>query len=450
MKKLLGTMMMAALALGAGCGGGDDAGDATLLAAFPNGGFAGRTLEVVLVGEDTGWTDGASPDFGDGVTVDSVEIVGTGALLATITIAPDAAAGPRTVTVDGNGASAELMDAFMIDTPVAFTAQGSVAQGSLSIITITNKDESAPFDATRTGDGLFEPIAYPNFAVDAPAGFDTIVTDVQPFSAEIILLVDVNAPAGPAAVTVDSGEMSLGSLEVTARTAQTLTAGTPATGTVSEAYDSVLYELTPAQFSLIDLALSTTSETAAPAIAVLPASGSFADLIQFSGAAQATGDAMLYLVVWENSGEAGYDYTLDALLTAATQVIEGDTVNDTSGDAQAVAALPGVVTDAALTAVTDEDWFEITIAAGDVGKALHIVTMDDIGGTDTVVEVFGTDGTTTVGGPSDDLDVHEDWTTPALAAPGTYYVKISASVDYYDPMYQGYEAIIELVTAPTP
>lgn len=448
MKKLVGSLMVAALALGAACSSSDE-GDPTLLAAFPNGGFAGRTLEVVLVGEDTGWIDGANPDFGDGVTVDSVEVVGTGALLATITIAADAAAGPRTVTVTGEGASAELMNAFMIDTPIDITAQGSVAQGSASVVTITNKDESAPFDATRTGDGLFEPIAYPNFQVDVPAGFQAVVSSVQPNSAEIVLLVDVNTPAGPAALTVQSGESSLGSIEVAARTAMSLTSGTPATGTVSQAFDSVLYELTPAQFSLLSLTISTTSESAGPAIALLPASGSFADLIQFSDQVKTIGDAKLYAVVWENSGEAGYDYTLDALATAATQVVEATTDNNTSANAQAVAALPGVVTGASLTSGDDEDWFEVTITAGDVGKAIHVTTMDSVGGTDTVVEVFGSNGTTTVGGPSGDEDYHEDWTTPALAAAGTYYVKISAS-EYFDEMYTDYEAVIELVTPPAP
>jgi hypothetical protein len=442
-------MILASLALGAGCSS-DDGGDAALLAAFPSEGFAGRTIDVVLVGEDTGWMDGASPDFGEGVTVDAVEVVGTGALLVTITIAPNATAGARTVTVTGAGASAELMDAFMIDTPIEFTARGSVAQGSLSIVTITNKDMASPFDTTSTGDGLFTPIEYPNFALDVPAGMDAIINTVQPYSAEVILLVDVNTAAGAAELTVDSGASSLGSLEVTARTAMPLTSGTPATGTVAQAYDSVLYELTPAQFSLINLALSTTSETAAPAIALLPASGAFADLIQFSAGAQSVGDAKFYAVVWENAGEAGYDYTLSPLFTAATKVAEGDAPNETSATAVAVAALPGVVDGAALSAVTDEDWFEVTVAAGDVGKALHVVTMDDVGGTDTVVEVFRANGATSVGGPSDDLGIHEDWTTPALTNAGTYYVKISASVEYFDPMYTAYDAIIELVTAPAP
>lgn len=455
MKRSLVCMaLVGALASVTGCG--DDGstpmgGDPTLLAAIPADGYTGRSVDVVLVGEDTGWADGATVDFGEGVTVDSTEVIGTGAILASVTIAKDAAIGTRDVTVTGADGSTALMSGFELKAPISFDVQGTLAQGSITIVNVTNEDVAHPFDATQTGDGLFTPISFPNFSAVAPTGMTAIVSTVSPFSAELILLTDVTAPTGSSTLEVRSGAndklSSLSSVDVTARTAMDLTAGTPATGNITTAFDTVLYKLTPAEFSLLDFAVTTTNADASPAIALLPASGSFDDMISFSDVVSTVGDAEYYAVIWENAGTAPFDYSLSAAATAASHSAEAE-ANDTFDAAQTTGSLPYVVTDANLSSVTDEDWYAVTIAAGDAGKALHVKTLPGQSQTDTVIEVFDTDGSTSLGGPSDDQGYHEDWISDALPAAGTYYVKVSASVDFFDPTYKDYQVLIELTAAP--
>lgn len=428
-----------------GCGGG---GDSELLAAIPDTGFAGRTTDVVLVANDTGWGADTTADFGEGVTVNSVEVLGDGAMVANITLADDAALGPRDISVGG-----EMLEAgFTVASAFQIETQGTIAQGSLAVISITNLDVANPFDITTTGDGFFTPIEYVNFSATMADGHDTLINFVEPYSAELIILTDVDAAEGPAMVDVASGPSgeevhTLGEVTVSARSATVLSAGTPATGTISTAFDSVLYELTPAQFSLLSFALTTTSETAAPAVALLPASGSFDDLIRFSANAQIPGDGKLYAVVWENRGSAPYDFTLAADAQAATQQPEAE-ANDDSDSAQPVGAVPSVVTAGSLSSVTDEDWYAVAVPAGNNGKGLHVVTMAGDPGTDTIVEIFAPNGTNSLGGPSDDFGVHEDWTSTALGGPGTYFVKVTASADFFDPSSNNYDLLIEIVDEP--
>lgn len=66
--------------------------------ALPESGRRGSTLGVILLG--SGFVQGlTSVSFGEGITVNSVSVVFWTSLTANITIAPDAALGPRNVTV---------------------------------------------------------------------------------------------------------------------------------------------------------------------------------------------------------------------------------------------------------------------------------------------------------------------------------------------------------------
>ena len=220
------------------CGddGGSDGGPSELLAAIPDTGFAGRTTDVVLVANDTDWLDGTTADFGPGITVNSVEVLGTGALVANVTLAADAELGARDVTVGDD----VLTDGFAIQSPLQIETEGSLAQGSLAVITVTNLDLSNPFDITSTGDGFFTPLEFVNFSATAPDGLDVLVGSVEPFSASLTVLTDVGAAEGAALLDIMSGPageeiQSMGELTVTARSATPLTLATPTNGTVNKA-----------------------------------------------------------------------------------------------------------------------------------------------------------------------------------------------------------------------
>lgn len=82
-----------------------------------------------------------------------------------------------------------------------------------------------------------------------------------------------------------------------------------------------------------------------------------------------------------------------------------------------------------LTSKTDVDWFVLPVNAADVGKKVHVVTSAGSSNTDTVVEVFaGTcAGLTSLGGPSSNMTVHEDWLSSPMTQSGSVYVKVTYS-----------------------
>ena len=77
----------------------------------------------------------------------------------------------------------------------------------------------------------------------------------------------------------------------------------------------------------------------------------------------------------------------------------------------------------------DEDWFALTAAAADVGKVVHVITSAGDPNTDTIADVFASDCTTSLGGPSDDSEFHSDFKSSPIPAAGTYFVKVAASPD---------------------
>ncbi len=103
--------------------------------------------------------------------------------------------------------------------------------------------------------------------------------------------------------------------------------------------------------------------------------------------------------------------------------------NETCAQAQQIIA-PVFTGTYTLSAKTDVDWFVLPVAANQVGKQVHVVTSAGQTNTDTQVEVFGGTcaGLTTMGGPSPDTGVHEDWKSTPLTQSGSVYVKVSHSV----------------------
>lgn len=122
---------------------------------------------------------------------------------------------------------------------------------------------------------------------------------------------------------------------------------------------------------------------------------------------------------------AGSIYDMDI------ELVQGEIEpNDTCAQSVNVAAFPLDLSGAALANETDEDWYTFTVAAGDVGSLLQVVTTPGEPNTDTYVQVYSGDCANLVDfAQSSDLDYHEALTTGPLAA-GTYFVKIGQSPSY--------------------
>ena len=438
---LVGCLALALSAFAFSCGGDGDS-EESISGVIPGELFVGRSGDVLIIGNGTSWEEGVQVSLGEGVTVDSVTVASPTALLVTATADSAAELGVRDVTVD----DLSFSDAFELASPVQVKAlQGQTAQGSVAIVKLQNLDFANPFDTTTTGDGFFTPLEYVNIAVTAGTGATAQISSVEPYSMELLLLTDVTAAAGAVDLEVLSGPAGQqqsfrypAAWEVEAREAQSISSGDAVTASVDEPYQSLLYSVTAEELSIVTASTYADSPDAAPAFALLPASGSFAELITYSNAATFVGDDTYYLVYWDGSGVSGYSFQIGADMQAAMAMDEAEP-NQGTTKAQKPATLPVVLMGASLTD-SDEAWIRVKVPAG-ARKSIHVFTYGADPLTDTWVEILASNGTSSLG-RSSDLGFHEDFTSASMG-PGTYYVRIFPS-DYFDPAHSGYSVAVAL------
>lgn len=438
---LVGCLALAMSVFAFGCGS-DDSGDASISGVIPGELFVGRSGDVLIIGDGTSWEDGVSVNLGEGVTVDSVTVASPTALLVKATADSAAELGVRDVTVD----DLSFSGAFELASPIQVKAmEGQMAQGSISIVRLQNMDFANPFDTTTTGDGFFTPLEYINIAVTAGTGTTAQISFVEPYAMEMLFLTDVTATDGTVDLEVLSGPAGQqqsfrfpAAFEVEAREATALS-GDGATASIDEPYQSQLFSVTADQLSIITASTFADSPDAAPAFVLLPASGSFAELISYSNGATFVGDDTFYLVYWDNSGFSGYSFQIGADMEPAISLPEAEPNQGTAGS-EKPESLPAVVTGASLTD-SDEDWIKVRVPAGG-NKTIHVFTYGEDPLTDTWIELVASNGTTSLG-RSDDLGYHEVFFSQEPVGPGTYYVKVIPS-DYFDPAHADYSVAVVL------
>ena len=439
---LVGCLALA-LSVGAfGCGS-DEEGAESISGVIPGELFVGRTGDVLIIGDGTSWESGVSVNLGAGVTVDSVTVASPTALMVKATADSTAELGVRDVTVG----DLSFAGAFELTAPVVVkTLEGQTAQGSIAVVTLQNLDFANPFDTTSTGDGLFTPLEYINIGVTAGEGTTAQISSVQPFSMDLLLLTDVNAASGPADLEVLSGptdaQLSFrypAAFEVEAREAETLPGDADLTASVDAPFQSGLYTFTADQLSVISAYTYSDSAEASPAFALLPASGSFAELIAYDAIGNLVGSDTYYLVYWDGSGATGYSYNIGANVQRVMDSLEESEPNQTTTKAQKPETLPALVTGAKLTP-TDQDWIRVKVPAGG-NKYIHVFTYGVDGLTDTVVQLLASNGTSVLG-ESSDAGYHEDFYSAPMG-PGTYYVKIFPS-SWFNPDHGQYSVAVAL------
>jgi len=435
----------------AGSGAGSDP---SVSAVTPGHAFLARKLDVTVSGFGTKWSASTTLDFGPGIKVGTITVASPTALVAQITIDKSATPGPRDVTVVDGSSKEVYKGAFKLDLPAVLSVQGTMAQGSIVAMHATGKDLSTPFDTTSTGDGLFTPITFTNLDVTAPAGINVSIGNATLYGVDMTALIDVTAAAMAHDLTITSGPAGdpgddlfpvPGGMTIAARTPTTLTAGTAANGTVAKPYESFLYQFTPgASLGIVDFAATATDPNASPKVVILPKSGKFSDLVVFAATPTlvTTSADPYYAIYWDNTGTTGA-FKVTANATAAVGLAETEP-NNTTGTAQVAASLPFVLQNASLASATDVDWIKYTATTNDVGKKFHVQTVPGDPKTDTVVDVFKSDGTTSLGGPSDDKGYHENFVSDAIPAAGVYYIKIYASPQGYSASHKTYQAIVRL------
>jgi hypothetical protein len=449
MTRLFGPAWIAALLAGGcadGTGGRPDAGDdteASISGVIPGEVFVGRDADLLIIGSNTSWADGVSVDLGRGVTVNGVSVASPTALLVKVSADATATLGARDVRVDDLAYAA----GFELLTPLQLNVQGVIAQGSLSFVRVTNLDLATPFDTTIGSDGGF-----PNIQIKAGEGTSAQVEAVEPYSIEMLFLVDVDAATGPQDLEVLSGPPGLelafrfpGAFDMIQRQPMPLTSGLPSASSVDEPFESLLYSIAPDERSLLLAGAVAQSAEASPRVALLPASGSFDDLIIFGPTARVVADELHYIIYWDNAGVSGYDFELNAqAATLAASLPEGEP-NDVRGQAALVAATPAAMEEASLLALNDEDWVRFDLTADDLrdGKIIHAITFGDDPLTDTIVTVFRGTTELAASGDSDDFGVMDEVSTAPVTTAGTYYVRVTAS-PFLDLAHTGYSVAVLL------
>jgi hypothetical protein len=455
MRSLNKLVLVAGFSALVGCGG--DA-DQSLNGVFPSSGFIGRHVRVEVSADNASFVDGSvMVDFGPGVTVEKVTVSSPTAVFADITISDTAPLGLRDVIVHAGGDDLSLKQAFKLESPLAFTTQGSLAQGSVVAFTARNLDFFAPFDTTCGASFFGICLEYTGLSATVPNGVTAMISAVDPYTVSGTMYVDLDAESGPisfsSGLTAETTVISAvgADTEFAPRSPVALTANTPTTTTVAAAFDSHLYEFTTSASSVARFSASPGEPDATPTIYILPESGRFMEAIAVATAPNAlSGTAgKVFAIYADGSGLSGYSYAMRVSPLTLMSMPEADTAgaNDLSANAQNAGTNTNImVTNGSLSSSTDVDWVRFTVPAGSSTKKVHVMTAGTDPMTDTVVEVYKeAEATDKILGTSDDAGYHEDLVTKAIGTTTStvIFVKIFAS-DYFQPSHSQYVAAIWL------
>jgi hypothetical protein len=170
-----------------------------LLSITPNTGQPGQTLaNVAVAGQFTNFINGTTTaSFGAGITVNSTTVTDATHATVSLTIAANASAGPRTVTLATGSEAASLGSGFAVTvigvTPVIQTVSPNTGQPGQTLASVAVVGQGTNFVAGTT-------------AADFGAGITVNATTViDATHAAVSLTIAANAVQGPRTVTMTTG-----------------------------------------------------------------------------------------------------------------------------------------------------------------------------------------------------------------------------------------------------
>jgi subtilisin-like proprotein convertase family protein len=338
--------------------GGSGGSGARLAFVYPFSGFAGRAVEVVVLGIDTAFDATTRADFGAGVPVAALTVLAPSTLIVTLRVHALAPPGPRDVTVTTGPLEAPqtltLSGAFRVDAALSAEVTGVQAQGGLLRVGVVNHDPDLPF---LPGPTL--PTGEVPLAGSASLG-DGVVILSQTFlsTAEAVFTAQIETHAAPGArhlLVSNPDGRTRGRpdvLLVRATVPVPVASGGIAATTIDAPLGFALFALDAAQHAVVAVSL-TPGASLTPRLTLFGGGhdtvrdplGSF-DGTTLAFAAPAAGTYLVHVAdAGGGGGPAGYDVTLAATMTMTHRVITepedastGPGVNDTR--ATATLALP--------------------------------------------------------------------------------------------------------------
>ena len=422
-----------------------------LASVTPDHAYLARDREILVRGYSTRWTNATKVDLGPGVTVTNVSAPLPDLMSVDFGVEPAAAPGPRDVTVDDADAGTLVgKGALTLDSPVALTFDGTLAQGSIAIAHVQLVDTSLPLDTTLVTDP-FGRSTLADLAPVLPEGLSGSVLDATALETDLELFIDepVTGPlsfdlvSGPPGSAADVHFPAPQAIDVAARSPAPLPAGTLLTGSVASKYATALYEYEPpsAAPTILDFAATSLTGGGDAAMLLLPASGRWAD--ELTGGAVATWASTstdpIFAVFFDDSGSTGsYAVGLTATPPAATAATTP--ADATMAGAVVAPALPFVLTGGVLASGSSADWVSLTTGPSDSGTMLHVQSAGDPH-TFLDVTVYDADGTTSIGGNETGGPVNAR--AGPLAASRTYFVVFTPGAGF-DPAHGSYVGILRL------
>jgi hypothetical protein len=418
--------------------------DPAINAVIPAEGFSGRSIRVQVSGDGTEFTEAATVVFGDGITVDGVELASPSSLFVNITLAPDAALGLRDIIVTDTDATLTLPESFEVQDALVVVQDSSLSQGGIGFIRIINKDPANPFvgDLTVTGG----------------TGTEIIVSSFTGNEISATVFLDTDAAPGPIEVEDALGSSVIvgrgNDLPVQARTATPMQppgkgTGFAATATMSDL--TLLFSFTATSALQVGIGFNNSSASFSPTLVWLPG-GKWANARGFSDADSlipTTAGQQMFLVLFDAEFFTGDEYdVIVAEFEPLPNVVNLAEVEPNNVLPQAVSGAQTLFTGALATS-NDDDVLKVTLTDGQFIRV--ITTMGPQDAADTEIEVFSDDGSvvgsldvddSSIEGPFDDdfIQLGEFLETASQSA-GDYFVVIRSSF-FASPVNAAYEASI--------
>ncbi len=365
---------------------------------FPHTGLLGRELDVVVTAEAVTFDMSSTLDFGMNVTTSNLAVISPTAITAHLKIDDTAAVGPRDVNLTVGGKMLTGKGGFNVAAPLQVTPLGmnpSMAQGGLFQASLYDLDHTAFDPGSLQPTELVSIFPWGNQpgATATNATFTFLVdplamTGMQP------LTMGNEALDGTFPITFQSNTSAL---NITPGTPTALTPGTVHSDNIGSPMTTGFYKLSTTGAAVIQTIFNQTGQFLNPVVNVYGTSGLSKDLMSqglgsifgppgptvYAVTAAADG----YVVVGDqflggDSMAADYGYTLVGNVTpipASGVVQSASTPHNTTGTAQALPALPVVVSGtASATATTPSfDIYSFTAAVGDQYE-LSIVSYGDM------------------------------------------------------------------------
>lgn len=402
----------------AGMNGDDFNAPPSISLVVPNKLIVGATAEVAISGFNTKWNGMPVVAFGDGVTVSNIRVASATAIVVDVAVDATATVGTRDIKVTQAGATAAYTGVFAIQPVYSVTLPTKATAGAVFAVRVHHNDPRFVFSAQ------------PMVSI-SPAPMDSItpfVTRPTPSDVVVQFYADVGTAVGKRSVTVTSDDLVVSipdAFDLGAAVEVALTEGTAATGMLTDPNSGVLFKFTPAAADLKVFALNVTGGK--PSVMVIGASGKYSDLLKAGASVlESCPTAGCYVSAFDSSGKAGLSYAMSVAPPPGGPETEP---NDSLGAPQTVALATlgntpqAYITGGQLSAVADQDWFKVTVGASEVGKSFHVVTSPGDPYTDPVVDVQTAAGVS-MGGPSDDSGLHEDFKSTPITAAGDYFIKV--------------------------